>query len=165
MSREQRLIAWTLIRVVGVVLLAAWLVLYLRRWDHLFRLSLPAWLRIPGAVLICAGAIAVLATAASLATRGILEQRGDRLAPRSLATSGPFQYSRNPMSLGVVVFFAGLGLFCLSPLMILFAALLFFLLHLLVVYVEEPKLRDRFGELYRQYEQRTNRWCPSIPKI
>jgi protein-S-isoprenylcysteine O-methyltransferase Ste14 len=165
MSREQRLIVWTVIRVAAAVFFAAWPVLYLRRWDHLFRFSLPAWLKMPGAVMICAGAIAVLATAVSLAPRGILEQSGDRLTPRSLAISGPFQYSRNPMSLGVVVLFAGLGLFCLSPFVLLFAFLLFILLHLLVVYVEEPKLRSRFGELYREYEQRTNRWCPSVRKI
>jgi protein-S-isoprenylcysteine O-methyltransferase Ste14 len=165
MSREQRLIVWTVTRVVVVVAFAVWLVLFLRRWDRLFRIALPAWLRIPGAVLICAGAIGVAVTAAALATRGILEERDDRLTPRSLATSGPFQYSRNPMSLGVVLIFAGVGAWCLSPSILLFSVMLFFLLHLLVVYVEEPRLRKRFWELYRDYERHTNRWCPSIRKI
>jgi protein-S-isoprenylcysteine O-methyltransferase Ste14 len=166
MTREQRLIFWTVIRVAAVVLFTAWFVLHLRRWDHRFFLVLPFWLRFClkwlGAVLIVAGGLVVLLCAASLATRGILEQPGDRLTPSSLVVSGPFQYSRNPMSLAVVVFFLGLGLFCLSPSVLMFSGLLFLVLHLVVVYVEEPKLRNRFGQTYQEYMQHTARWLPSM---
>jgi protein-S-isoprenylcysteine O-methyltransferase Ste14 len=30
-----------------------------------------------------------------------------------------------------------------------------------VVYVEEPKLERRFGQSYRAYRSRVNRWIPS----
>jgi protein-S-isoprenylcysteine O-methyltransferase Ste14 len=162
MSREIRLIVWTLIRVVTVLLFVGWLILHLRRWDHIFPIGIPASLRLPGAALMCGGGAVVLLTGAFLGTRGILEQRDDRLTPRSLATTGPFQYTRNPMSLGVVGLFAGLGLYCLSPWILLFSGFLFLLLHLLVVYVEEPRLKNHFGEAYQQYEQLTNRWLPTI---
>jgi protein-S-isoprenylcysteine O-methyltransferase Ste14 len=162
MSREIRLIVWTMIRVVVVLLFAAWLVLHLRRWDHIFGIGIPASLRLPGAALMCGGGTVVLLTGAFLGTRGILEQTGDRLMPRSLETSGPFQYTRNPMSLGVVALFAGLGLYCLSVWILIFSGFLFLLLHLLVVYVEEPRLKNRFGETYQRYEQVTNRWLPTV---
>jgi protein-S-isoprenylcysteine O-methyltransferase Ste14 len=162
MSRETRFIVWTLARVVAVLTIAIWFVLHLRRWDHFFGLTFPSWLRIPGAVLAAGGGLLVLFSGASLATRGILEQPGDRLAPRSLSTGGLFRYSRNPMSLGVVVLFAGLGLM-MSPAILAFSGLLFLGLHLLVVYVEEPKLRNRFGQIYLEYEQRTSRWL--LPQV
>ena len=162
MSREIRLTVWTLIRVVTALLVAGWLVLHLRGWDHLFRIGVPVRTRLPGAALMCGGGLVVLLTAASLSTRGILQQRGDRLTPHSLATSGPFQYTRNPMSLGVVALFAGFGLYCLSASILLFSGFLFLLLHLLAVFVEEPRLKNRFGGTYQQYEQSTNRWLPTI---
>jgi len=69
--------------------------------------------------------------------------------PRRLATCGSFQYSQNPMSLGAVVLSPGLRLFLLSPSILLFAALLF-LVHVLAVSVEEPKLGNGFGQTYRE---------------
>jgi protein-S-isoprenylcysteine O-methyltransferase Ste14 len=160
MSRG-RTIFWTVLRVAIVVLCVTWAVLQLHRWDHVLGSRIPAWLQIPGAVLLGAGAFAILLCGASLSTRGILEQRGDRLTPRSLETSGLFRYSRNPMSLGVVAFFAGLGLFRLSPFVLIFSVLLFLFLHLWVLYVEEPRLRNRFGQVYVEYERHTNRWLPT----
>jgi protein-S-isoprenylcysteine O-methyltransferase Ste14 len=161
---RQRLVVSTLVRVAIAVSCVTCLVLQLRHWDHLFGIQFPGWLRVPGAVLLCGGGIIVLLCGASLATRGILEQRGDRLTPSSLETSGPFRYSRNPMSLAVVTFFAGLGFFCLSPTVVVFSGLLFVLVHLWVVYVEEPKLKAHFGQVYLDYQQRTNRWLPTLPQ-
>jgi protein-S-isoprenylcysteine O-methyltransferase Ste14 len=164
MLREKQLIPWTMLRVAVVVSLVAWAVLYLRRWDHVLGVAIPAWLRIPGAALMCAGGFVVVWCAAALATRGILEQKGSRLLPRTLNVSGLFRFSRNPMSLAVVMLFIGLGLYCRSLSILLFSGFLFLALHLVVVYVEEPKLRERFGETYRAYEKRTGRWLLLIPR-
>jgi protein-S-isoprenylcysteine O-methyltransferase Ste14 len=38
-------------------------------------------------------------------------------------------------------------------------------LHLLIVFVEAPKLERRFGESYREYKRRVNRWLPSRPLL
>jgi protein-S-isoprenylcysteine O-methyltransferase Ste14 len=55
----------------------------------------------------------------------------------------------------------GWGFYQLSPSILLFAALTAILLHLFIVYVEEPKLERRFGESYREYKRRVSRWVPS----
>jgi protein-S-isoprenylcysteine O-methyltransferase Ste14 len=161
----RNIVVWTLIRVAAAVACGAWVVLQLRRWDHLFHFALPEWFKIPGIILTCGGGIVVLLCGASLATRGIFEQRGDRLTPRSLETSGPFRYSRNPMSLGIVALFAGLGFFCLSLTIVVFSGLLFLLAHLWVISVEEPKLLARFGQVYRDYQRCTNRWLPALRQV
>ena len=100
-------------------------------------------------MLLLAGGSLVLLRGAYFANRGILDQPGNRLMARRLATCGSFQYSQNPMSLGAVVLSPGLGLFLLSPSILLFAELLF-LVHVLAVSVEEPRLGNGFGQTYRE---------------
>jgi len=57
--------------------------------------------------------------------------------------------------------YSGWGFYQLSPSILLFALLMVTLLHLFIVFVEEPKLERRFGESYREYKRRVNRWVPS----
>ena len=66
------------------------------------------------------------------------------------------------MSLGVVVLMIGLGLYERSVSILLFACALFVLLHLVVVYVEEPGLAIRFDPIYQAYKRSVNRWVPKI---
>ena len=160
MSREKQRIASTMLRVAAVLFPAGWAVVFLRRWDHRFGVTVPRWFQSPGIALMSLGAFGVLWCAASLAACGIFEQKGSRLLPRALNTSGLFRLSRNPMSLSAVILFLGLGLYCRSVSIVLFSGFLFFLLHLVAVFVEEPKLRARFGDAYVEYERHTSRWLP-----
>jgi protein-S-isoprenylcysteine O-methyltransferase Ste14 len=43
-----------------------------------------------------------------------------------------------------------------------FSTLLFLLIHIFVVFVEEPGLEKRFGESYLQYKLSVNRWLPTF---
>ena len=42
------------------------------------------------------------------------------------------------------------------------AAAVFLVLHLVVVYGEEPGLEKRFGDSYREYRRNVRRWLPRI---
>jgi protein-S-isoprenylcysteine O-methyltransferase Ste14 len=160
--KRQVLIFWTLGKVAASVLLVGWGALHLRRWDPYLGVSLPAWLRIPGLIFLISGGLLVLACGGILSTRGIFEAPGDRFFPKEYVAFGPFRYVRNPMSLGGVILMLGLGLYELSVFILLFASALFLLLHLIVIYIEEPGLEKRFGESYRDYKRSVNRWLPGF---
>jgi protein-S-isoprenylcysteine O-methyltransferase Ste14 len=159
--RKCWIISWTVARVAAAILLLGWGALHLRPFDSYLCVSVPTWSRIPAVILIICGGLLVLACGAILSTRGILTSR-DRFFPKEFVAIGPFRYLRNPMSLGVVLLMLGLGLYESSASMVLFALALFLLLHLLVVYMEEPGLEKRFGESYREYKRSVRRWLPAF---
>jgi protein-S-isoprenylcysteine O-methyltransferase Ste14 len=86
-------------------------------------------------------------------------------APRRLATTGPFTRVRNPIMLGelAVIWGGALGFANLG--IVSYAALMSVAAHLGVVYVEEPELRERFGEQYEAYASRVPRWLPRIGRV
>jgi protein-S-isoprenylcysteine O-methyltransferase Ste14 len=155
------IIAWTLFKVITSILLAGWCALHLRWFDPYFGFTLPAWTRLPGEVLLAAGALMVLTCAWILSTRGF-GTPGDRFFPKEFVGLGPFRYVRNPMSLGAVTLALGLALYHHSISLLLFSIFLFVLFHVLVVYAEEPGLEKRFGESYLTYKRSLNRWLPRL---
>ena len=88
---------------------------------------------------------------------------GHSLAPRtsSLMTEGPYKLCRNPMLLGVIVYYFGLLIFLRSGLAdLVFAA--FFLVMLKQVDSEEKRLERDFGEEYRKYKAETKKLIPFL---
>ena len=75
-----------------------------------------------------------------------------------LVQDGPFAYSRNPMYVGTLTIYTGLGLLTGSVAMLALVALGALMVHSYVVLVEEPELEARFGEEYRAYKRRVPRW-------
>ncbi len=76
----------------------------------------------------------------------------------SLVTSGIFQYSRNPMYLGLLLILIAWGI-QLSCLLSLFIALLFIpCMNRLQIVPEEQHLESKFGEQYRDYQSKVRRW-------
>jgi protein-S-isoprenylcysteine O-methyltransferase Ste14 len=157
-----RTAGWTLVRVILAILIVFWCVLHLRRLDHYLGFRPPGFARIPGLVMIALGAGLVLWCGGILAGVGILESTGDRLFPREFVATGPFRYTRNPMSLGAIVLFAGLGLWLRSISVLLFSALLFLIFHLVAVRIEEPGLEKR--ESYVAYKRTVERWVPKLTR-
>jgi protein-S-isoprenylcysteine O-methyltransferase Ste14 len=50
-----------------------------------------------------------------------------------------------------------------SSLLALLYALLFFLaFHILIIVIEEPILRNTFGEAYEEYQKKVPRWVPKF---
>jgi protein-S-isoprenylcysteine O-methyltransferase Ste14 len=83
-------------------------------------------------------------------------------APRNLVESGLFSVVRNPIMAGELAVIWGEGLYFGSVGIIVYAAAITLAGHLLVVYVEERELRDRFGEAYTDYCRRVPRWFPRL---
>ena len=80
--------------------------------------------------------------------------------PRKLVIVGPYRWVRNPIYVGAVVALGGAALFYRSLSLLLYGALGWLVLHLLVVLYEEPALRRSFGAEYQAYCARVGRWWP-----
>jgi len=67
---------------------------------------------------------------------------------------------RNPMMVGELMVIWAETVYFASAGILVYAAVMTVAAHLLVVYVEEPELRERFGESYQDYCRRVPRWLP-----
>ena len=133
----------------------------LRRLDPFIPIALPDWTAVVGLALMAVGAALALACFWTFTAAGALSPHAHFPDPEGLITWGPFRYVRNPMTKGAWTVLCGWGLYQLSPAVLAFALVMAIFLHLFVVFVEEPKLERRFGESYREYKRRVNRWIPS----
>ncbi len=71
---------------------------------------------------------------------------------------GAYRYSRNPMYLGGVAFFMGLGLAAASPWLITAGLPLISYLNYYVIPREEAYMKRAFGKDYQAYCSETRRW-------
>ena len=76
----------------------------------------------------------------------------------SMATGGIYAWTRNPMYLGTILAFAGLGLAWPSTWLLVLMPLLALGLLKLAIEREEAFLERRFGDDYRAYKTRVRRW-------
>jgi len=83
-------------------------------------------------------------------------------APRRLVTRGPYRFVRNPMYIGVGLFFAGAAVFYQSVPFLAYLCLFFVASHLFIVLYEEPTLRRTFGTEYSRYCGHVGRWWPHL---
>ncbi|MBF0103899.1 MAG: isoprenylcysteine carboxylmethyltransferase family protein [Deltaproteobacteria bacterium] len=86
-------------------------------------------------------------------------------SPTRLVTSGPFNYTRNPIKLGAVLFYFGIGTICdqlvTGIIMLAIGVLLGTIYH---KSVEEKELVIRFGKNYEDYRKRTSFFIPLSPR-
>jgi protein-S-isoprenylcysteine O-methyltransferase Ste14 len=149
--------------ITAILLVIGWLMGYLRLLDASLGVELPAWVQVPGVVAVVAGAALGLTCAAMLSTRRIGTLGGEEwFMPRGFVASGPFRFVRNPMSVGFLVLLTGIALWYRSAFGLGFAAAVFLIVHLMVVYMEEPGLEKRFGDSYQEYRRNVRRWVPRI---
>jgi len=78
--------------------------------------------------------------------------------PAKLVREGLYRFSRNPMYLSVLLVVFGQAIFSRSSEIAFYGIALFFLFHLVVVFIEEPHLRSERGAAYEEYVQRVPRW-------
>jgi protein-S-isoprenylcysteine O-methyltransferase Ste14 len=129
---------------------------------------LPAPLPIPRAVgawgggLLCAAGIVVWVYCLDVFSRRGAGTPFPLDAPRRLATTGPFGVVRNPIMAAELSVVWGEALWLSSLGVALYALLLSIAAYVVVVRVEEPELRERFGEEYESYARRVPRWLPRL---
>lgn len=81
-------------------------------------------------------------------------------APKTFVALGLYRIVRNPMYVGVILIIMGEALLFQSFTLVVYAGLLCLLFHLFVVYFEEPQLKKKFGEKYKDYCKTVPRWIP-----
>jgi protein-S-isoprenylcysteine O-methyltransferase Ste14 len=77
-----------------------------------------------------------------------------------LVDHGLYRHVRNPMYVSVASILIGEALCLRSVALAIYGAVLMVGIHLLVVWYEEPILRQRFGASYEEYCHRVPRWIP-----
>ncbi len=84
--------------------------------------------------------------------------------PKKLVTRGPYRWVRNPMYLALLLLVLGEVVFFWSFVLALYLVFLGSAFQIFVVAVEEDTLRRRFGAIYSDYCNVTNRWLPRRPR-
>jgi protein-S-isoprenylcysteine O-methyltransferase Ste14 len=78
--------------------------------------------------------------------------------PRNLVVSGPYQYSRNPMYVAVLLILASWAVLFQARLLAAYALLVAIAFHLRVVFGEEPWLARMHGDDWLRYRALVSRW-------
>lgn len=112
-----------------------------------------------GAGLVLVGLTVHFWGSLTLASDERLESRADTPVRR-----GPFRYVRHPIYSAGITLLLGVGLLYptwrAKDLILPIALLVYF--HLVVIRVEEPALRKRFGAHYEEYARHVPRWIPIL---
>jgi len=140
-----------------------WVALSLRPYDGRLGGALGTWAVPLGWAVIAVGA----ALAASCVWTFVRRGQGTPApfdAPRRVVAAGPYRFVRNPMYLGGFLVLCGFGLVERSGAIVIFSALWLLVVHLAVVFLEEPDLRRKFGSTYEDYRRTVPRWLPRRPE-
>ena len=115
--------------------------------------------RVIGVLLIALGLPGLLDSFGRFAIQG-LGTPAPIAPPQHLVVTGLYRYVRNPMYVAVLSLILGQGLL-FGNVSVLLCALIFWLAcHLFVVFYEEPTLRGKFGDEYKEFCANVRRWLP-----
>ena len=121
------------------------------------------WLMVSAGAAFYAGCLirflAAGGTPAIFFTRPVRALIGEE--PPHLVQEWMYSFTRNPMYVGVVLAVFGQAALFASRAIAVYGAFLFAMFHLVVVALEEPHLRQRYGADYSTYCRRVPRWFGS----
>jgi protein-S-isoprenylcysteine O-methyltransferase Ste14 len=129
------------------------------------RLQLPAQPAGPRVIVACVLILAGLVPLFDSIIRFIVVGRGTLMPavpPEHLVVSGLYRYVRNPMYAGVVTALFGEALLFRSRHMLIYIAVVWFIMHLFVCFYEEPTLAATFPEDFPNFRQNVPRWFPRL---
>lgn len=78
-----------------------------------------------------------------------------KVATQKLVTQGPYAYSRNPMTLGAMLLYLGIGFWIGSGVVVILTLVVFSILLTFIYFHETNELAERFGDEYLEYNRRT----------
>jgi len=84
--------------------------------------------------------------------------------PKRLVVVGLYRFVRNPMYLAVLTLLLGWSFAIGSRLLAWYAVALAIAFHLRVVFYEEPRLRQQFGDEWTAYAASVRRWLPRLSR-
>ena len=126
-----------------------------------FALLLIAFARSPAPWMVIVGASLVVAGEAlrlwGVAHIGPVSRTRDE-GVGELIETGPFAWSRNPLYIGNLMMWCGVGLLAGRPVLAMFVVAALAVHYRIVVAWEEQNLRARIGAPYDAYLQRVSRW-------
>jgi len=115
-------------------------------------------------VLLALGGFAIALRAALL----LAQARGETPEPSRpsgrFIVRGPYRRIRHPFYAGIVLVVLGEAVASRSAALLAYAGAVAIALHLFVVFVEEPALGRRFGDLHDAYRARVPAWVPGRDK-
>ncbi|WGR94328.1 MULTISPECIES: isoprenylcysteine carboxylmethyltransferase family protein [unclassified Bradyrhizobium] len=122
------------------------------------------WPRLPGLPLPLFGlALVVIAFGPPVWAFVLFRREGTEIEPtsptnRKLVTSGPYQFTRNPMYLGLVLLALGIAIRVGAWPMLIAPVGVFATANWVHIPFEEAKMRRQFGAAYDDYVARVRRW-------
>ena len=89
-----------------------------------------------------------------------------RVGGTFLITNGPFAYVRNPLYLGNMLMYVGVGVMSMAifPWLVIVAGVWFYVQYYLIVTQEEEYLQKQFGKAYTEYENAVGRFFPRFKR-
>jgi len=117
---------------------------------------------------MAAGAVVALLGEATrfwgVAYAGALTRVTGGVGAPEVIVAGPFARVRNPLYVGNILTYVGIGIMAnaLSPWLVLAAAAWFIFQYIEIVALEEEFLDGRFGESYREYRRNVPRFIPRL---
>lgn len=79
-----------------------------------------------------------------------------------LVTTGVYAFCRNPMHLGLILFYCGMAFVLNSLSALLIAFLTFIFAYVTALYCDEPRLKRDFKDEYTAYARKVGRFLPKI---
>jgi len=134
---------------------------WIARWEFGPAVLGAEFARPAGGVLIALGLVPLLESFARFALKG-LGTPAPVLPPKRLVVSGFYCHVRNPMYVGVLAVILGQALLFGDPRLLVYAGLVWLAFHLFVLFYEEPTLRRRFGDEYKEFCANVPRWLPRL---